>query len=187
MLEFLKNYSGKILINDVTVDRHKFIEKLESTDGFVEIKLIPENCVDTNSFTDADSSQRYLFIVKSWMLQKSTPDLLFMRTWNDDNPMPLHCMEGEIIKQTSRMYYVQLMGTDKTAGVCSCCGRALVNPVSKLIGIGPECCTKLGINPNIFINTVLTKEQRCQITERLQKIYWEGWIPKTAIVKIEKF
>lgn len=185
MLEFLKNYPGKILINDNEVGRENFQTELNSYDGQVIIKLIPENCLDVDNKLDVGNSQEYIFYVKSWMLEKSSTDLPFMKIWNDDNPMPLRYMRGIIIKQTSRMYYVHLRGVDSTTDTCKCCGRMLVNPTSKLLGIGPECCLKLGINPNIFLGNV-SKQQIQEISDKISHIFWEGWIPKTGILKVEE-
>lgn len=185
MLEFLKDYSGNILINNTKIVNKDFAKELDKYEGEITIKLIPEKCVDTQISIN-NTSEEYLFYVQSWMLDKSTPELPFMKMCNNDKPMPLRCMQGEIVKQTPRMYYVRLHGTDNTYGICACCGRTLINPISKLISIGPECCIKLGINSNIFIKNQLSQEEKEYILKSLENKYWEGWIPKTAILKVEK-
>ena len=121
------------------------------------------------------------------MTEKSTPDFLFMQTWNKDIPMPLRFMVGTVQQETSRMYYMKLHGEPAKLVFCSRCGRALANPVSKLFGIGPECSTKVGIDARLFINESIAKEKLCQIEETIRKIVWEGWIPKTAVLELKKY
>ncbi len=186
MLEFLQKYSGTIKLNNKEVSRQEICQRIVSTPGQLEILLVPKNTIDCSSNINSDITTICVF-VKAWMLDTSTDDFAFMQTWNKDIPMPLRFMLGTIEKETTRMYYMKLRGEPNKFTVCSKCGRTLVNPVSKLFGIGPECGSKVGLDSHLFINEKIAKEKLCQIEKTIKEIKWEGWVPKTAIIELKKY
>ena len=185
MLEFLQKYTGTIKINNKEIINKDFNTVFNSCDGDVEILLVPKNTIDCNNRLNKNNVTAVSVFVKSWMLECSTPDFMFMQTWNEDKPMPLRYMVGTVEKETSRMYYMKLRGEPCVATVCSKCGRTLVNPISKLFGIGPECASKVGLDARLFVNEQTAKEQLCQIQDIIKKVRWEGWVPKTAILELK--
>jgi len=186
MLEFLSNYTGTIYINDEQVSAKDFSQKLENSADEITITLLPKNYIDCNKNNYETETEEIVFYVKPWMTEKSNPEFQFMAIWNNDTPMPLRYMGGTIEKETSRMYYVSLHGIDKPPIFCARCGRTLLNPISKEIGVGPECASKLGINPEIFLMQTVDSNKIKQIKGGLRNITWEGWLPKTAILETIK-
>ena len=56
----------------------------------------------------------YKITVKKYMTEPSTPNFDFQDRWNDGKPMPLCTMQGEVIKETRGMYYMELKEDDIT-------------------------------------------------------------------------
>ena len=56
----------------------------------------------------------YKITVKKYMTEPSTPNFDFQDKWNDGKPMPQCKMEGEVIKETRGMYYMELKADDIT-------------------------------------------------------------------------
>lgn len=121
--------------------------------------------------------------VKSYMLKKSSPDFDFMAKWNNDIPMPLKVMVGTIVKETKGMVYMKLHGDIFSEKTCTCmkCGRPLTNPVSQYFGIGPECGGHNYVNP--FNSDEELKQAVAQYKAKLNKLTWEGWVIKSAIIE----
>ena len=176
MLEFLQNYDGIIKVNNQNINPCDIITLINDCKENLTIQLTPSMLTD--SFIP---SKQYIFTVVDWMLRKSTSSFLFMKTWNDDKPMPMKIMQGIIQRETRGMYYLQLqpLKTDFTA--CMICGRALTNKNSKLVGIGPECVRKLGLHININDYSSVSI-----IKNKLNTIHWSGWVPKTAIIEMKE-
>ena len=194
MLEFLKNYTGEIKVNDNIIQNTDIQKVLDSLIGKITINLIPKKQKETkqtkNSFTLKQpavlnkSQVLYDILVKPWMTQKSSKDFNFMLNWNNDTPMPMRRMRGSINKETPGMYNMTLRGVPSTTGVCSVCGKTLTNPISRLYGIGPECMEKTGIFSDIPIEKA--KERLNEINKRIENIVWTGWIAKSAIMNMEE-
>ena len=190
MLEFLRNYTGSITVNDGIVENKDISKVLDSLEGNIKIKLTPTQKEQKvkNSFTLREDavvdkcSLSYNILVKPWMTQKSTPGFNFMLTWNNDIPMPLRIMSGKINKETPGMYNMSLHGIPTKTGTCSVCGRTLTNPISRLYGIGPECMNKVGIFSDITIEEA--KDKLEEINNRIINIKWTGWIAKSAILEM---
>ena len=88
-------------------------------------------------------------------------------------------MQGEIIKETRGMYYMNLQGKAEPTSKCLVCGKTLTNPISKLYGIDPECSEKVGL---IRIESEdEAKEKLKDIMEQIDDISWAGWVIKSAI------
>ena len=126
----------------------------------------------------------YKITVKKYMTEPATVNFDFQDKWNNGNPMPLCIMQGEVIKETRGMYYMNLQGKAEPTSKCLVCGKNLTNPVSKLYGIGPECSEKVGL---IRIESEEeTKEKLKHIIEQIDDIIWTGWVIKSAIKEWEE-
>ena len=117
------------------------------------------------------------------MTEPATSTFDFQDKWNNGNPMPLCIMQGEVIKETRGMYYMNLQGKAEPTSRCLVCGKTLTNPISKLYGIGPECSEKVGL---IRIESEEeAKEKLKDIMEQIDDISWIGWVIKSAIKEWE--
>ena len=126
----------------------------------------------------------YKITVKKYMTEPSTVNFDFQDKWNNGNPMPLCIMQGEIIKETRGMYYMNLQGKAEPTSKCLVCGKTLTNPISKLYGIGPECSEKVGL---IRIESEEeAKEKLKHIMEQIDDITWTGFVIKSAIKEWEE-
>lgn len=126
----------------------------------------------------------YKITVKKYMTEPATANFDFQDKWNNGEPMPLCIMQGKVIKETRGMYYMNLEGKAEPTSRCSCCGRALTNPVSKLYGIGPECSEKVGI---IRVESEEeAREKWNELVQQIGNIKWEGWVIKSAIKEWEE-
>ena len=54
----------------------------------------------------------YKITVKKYMTEPSTVNFDFQDKWNNGKPMPLCIMQGEVIKETRGMYYMELKSDD---------------------------------------------------------------------------
>ena len=126
----------------------------------------------------------YKITVKKYMTEPSTVNFDFQDKWNNGKPMPLCIMQGEVIKETRGMYYMNLQGKAEPTSKCLVCGKTLTNPISKLYGIGPECSEKVGL---IRIESEEeAKEKLKHIMEQIDDITWTGWVIKSAIKEWEE-
>lgn len=126
----------------------------------------------------------YKITVKKYMTEPATSTFDFQDKWNDGKPMPLCIMQGEVIKETRGMYYMNLQGKAEPTSRCLVCGRVLLNPISKLYGIGPECSEKIRL---IRIESEEeAKEKLKHIMEQIDDISWTGWVIKSAIKEWEE-
>lgn len=126
----------------------------------------------------------YKITVKKYMTEPATSTFDFQDKWNNGKPMPLCIMQGEVIKETRGMYYMNLQGKAEPTLKCLVCGKTLTNPISKLYGIGPECSEKVGI---IRIESEEeAREKWNELVQQIGNIKWEGWVIKSAIKEWEE-
>ena len=59
-----------------------------------------------------EDGKSYKITVKKYMTEPATSTFDFQDKWNDGNPMPLCIMQGEVIKETRGMYYMELKSDD---------------------------------------------------------------------------
>lgn len=126
--------------------------------------------------------------VKKYMTKKATPEFDFMANWNHNVPMPLRTMIiDEQTKETKGMIYVKAHGDviGETMQYCLCCGREITNPVSQYFGMGPKCGCHNYVNP-FDTEEELRAAVKKYRTEVLQKMTWEGWVIKSAIIEDEE-
>lgn len=189
MLEFLRNYTGEIKVNGETIQNQNIAQVLDDLTGNIQIHLKPvENARVRNAFTLKQEAVRdetkvqYNVLVKPWMTQKSNGTFNFMMTWNNDVPMPLRFMSGNINKETQGMFNMTLHGVAQKTNMCSVCGRTLTNPISRLFGIGPECMQKVGVFADISIEEA--EQKLDEINKRIESLTWTGWIAKSAVMEM---
>ena len=126
----------------------------------------------------------YKITVKKYMTEPATVNFDFQDKWNNGNPMPLCIMQGEVIKETRGMYYMNLQGKAEPTSKCLVCGKTLTNSISKLYGIGPECSDKVGL---IRIESEEeAKEKLKDIMKQIDDISWSGYVIKSSIKEWEE-
>lgn len=189
MLEFLRNYTGEIEVNGETIQNQNIAQVLDNLTGNIQIHLKPiENARVRNAFTLKQEAVRdetkvqYNVLVKPWMTQKSNGTFNFMMTWNNDVPMPLRFMRGNVNKETQGMFNMTLHGVAQKTNMCSVCGRTLTNPISRLYGIGPECMQKVGVFADISMEEA--EQKLDEINKRIESLTWTGWIAKSAVMEM---
>lgn len=191
MFKVLENWKGAVEINGVLYDSIMDAQKLVNKEhiSIEYIKLCSEHKnAEKRKITQIESNPtQYVITVKQYMTKKSSPSFDFMAKWNNDNPMPLRTMIGTVEKETSGMVYMKLHGDIVAEQVQHCmkCGKPITNPVSQFFGMGPEC------GGHNYINPFESEEELKSVVESyrknyLQKITWEGWIIKSAIITKEE-
>ena len=152
-------------------------------------KAIKELNTETNDYTwtkvkKMEVGKSYKITVKKYMTEPATSTFDFQDKWNNGKPMPLCIMQGEVIKETRGMYYMNLQGKSEPTSRCLVCGKTLTNQISKLYGIGPECSEKVGL---IRIESEEeAKEKLKHIMKKIDDIAWTGWVIKSAIKEWEE-
>ena len=137
MLTMLTDYKGTVEIDGVQYDSVKdAIKRFKSDSDTVSIKLSRPR--DKAQIKPVERIQKKI-TVKQYMTEPSTPEFDFMKTWNNDIPMPLRTMVGTVEKETRGMVYMKLHGdiTSEKTQRCLKCGRIITNPVSQYFGMGP--------------------------------------------------
>lgn len=186
-MNILDNWNGTIEINGKDA---KSVD-INSIEGAISIHLMPEGFVPKVSVpvqitSDADDAEpmTYKVKVRAWMTKKGFE---FMVKWNNDIPMPLRVMIGQIDKETPNMYHMQLHGDiiEEVSQNCMCCGKPITNEISKYFGMGPVCGNHNYVNP--FNSTEELKQAVADYRAKLKDIKWSGWIPKSAIEEIEEW
>lgn len=190
------------MLNLITVDRpltvngniytnaEQAYKALKGTKGVITATLntTTQNKDATENKQDKDTKvdkykETFRIHVKKWMTEKSSPTFDFMKKWNNDIPMPLVIMKGNIVDETKGMYKMRLHATPEPSTHCFKCGRKLTHAVSVLYGIGPECGEHFHINP-LDSKEDLDREMD-KIKQRMSEMKWEGWIIKSAIKDME--
>ena len=186
MLSLLKDIKGEVVINDVKYKNiQDAIKRFKSNGDTITIQLSSnrENAQKTQSHALQSVKK---ITVKQYMTRQATPDFDFMKTWNNDVPMPLRTMIGTVEKETRGMVYMKLHGdiTEEKTLHCLKCGRPITNPVSQYFGMGPECGCHNYINP--FFNEEELRKAVSEYRGKLKNMTWEGWIIKSAIIQEEE-
>ena len=193
MINIVSNWKGTVEINGVLYDEIEDARKIV-TDENVSIDYILLRAEQKNAekrkitqFESMPEQQQYVVTVRQYMTKKSSPSFDFMAKWNNDNPMPLRTMIGTVERETNGMVYMKLHGDIVAEQVQCCmkCGKPITNPVSKFFGMGPEC------GGHNYVNPFESEEELKSIVDSyrknyLQKITWEGWIIKSAIIEKEE-
>lgn len=176
----ISSWHGPVEINGVRYASIKDVRKSDyAPHTRLHIRLLQEE-------KQAPEVHEVRVTVKAYMTKKATAEFDFMRKWNANKPMPLRTMIGTVEKETKGMVYMKLHGDIYAPEVFTCmkCGRTLTNPVSRYFGIGPECGGHNYVHP--FKSDEELNAAVEQYRTELQKVIWEGWIIKSAIVEEEK-
>jgi hypothetical protein len=188
----LKNWKGSIAVNDVEYPsvedaRNSLANSVDTIDSII-LYANKKNATERKiTVVESVPNTLYRITVKQYMTKKSSPAFDFMKTWNNDVPMPLRTMVGTVEKETKGMVYMHLYGdiTSRVTTVCMKCGKTITNPVSQLFGMGPEC------GGHDYLNPLASEEELNRVIEGyrkhyLHKITWSGWIIKSAILEQEE-
>lgn len=192
MYETIKNWTGAVEINGVLYNSCEIdFNSIFDTDNILlhcKTKSQLQSNTEQNKRIGATDNKQYKITVKPYMLKKSSPQFDFMAKWNDDNPMPLRTMIGYKIDETHGMVKMRLHGDTDGKPVLHCmkCGKQITNPISQFFGLGPEC------GQHHYTNPFESEEELQAVVDNyrknyLQKITWEGWIIKSAIIEEEEY
>lgn len=96
---------------------HRYREQEFEEDKPFEFILHARHCgvkyaVEHRESNKMEIGESYKITVKKYMTEPSTPNFDFQDKWNNGKPMPLCTMQGEIIKETRGMYYMELEEDD---------------------------------------------------------------------------
>lgn len=185
-------WNGKIEINGASSDATEI--NFNKVTGPVVIHLLPNTVQAINKVSSTnskriivDTNKVYRIQVKPWMTKPTEPgsNFTFMRDKNNNIPMPLRVMVGEKLEETPGMVKMKLHGdiTSKITPCCMKCGKPITNKVSQYFGMGPECGGHNYRNP--FDTDAELQIAVSAYRKTLQKITWEGWIIKSAIIEEE--
>jgi len=86
-----------------------------------------------------------------------------------------------VLRETAKAVYLYGHGSVEGAVRCIRCGRSLTHPVSRLVGIGPEC------GGHYWDESVLgpygfTEAHAEQLKKMVYDIIVDGWVPKSCIM-----
>ena len=186
LADMLDGWNGDVLVNGATLDKD-LIPNGRVTFTFINKHSVTDEALPQETSKPVfDMTGTYRVSVKSYMLKKATPEFDFMAKWNDDVPMPLMTMVGEVVKETRGMVYMELHG-DITAEItdrCLACGKPITNPVSRYFGMGPVCGGHNYVSP--FADDKALREAVGEYRKKLQEIKWSGWIIRSAITEWSK-
>jgi hypothetical protein len=101
-----------------------------------------------------------------------------------ENPVPFRTMRiMETKKETNKAVLVVLQGTPIPQSECVHCGRKITHPQSLHFGIGSTCIQKYPqLLEQIDYNEI--EQSYENLKNSMEKITWEGWLPKSSIEKI---
>ena len=89
--------------------------------------------------------------------------------------------QGAILKETTKAVYVYGYGHIDPLVRCVRCGRELTNPVSKEVGIGPECIKHWGMG-GIPMDDSTTEEQKEFMRATIQGKVVNSWFPRSVLI-----
>ena len=92
---------------------HRYKEQEFAEGKPFEFTLPARHCGVTYAVKHMESNKMevgksYKITVKKYMTEPATSTFDFQDKWNNGNPMPLCIMQGEVIKETRGMYYMEL-------------------------------------------------------------------------------
>ena len=97
-----------------------------------------------------------------------------------DRGLPLEVVVKTVHRETERAVLVSGHGHIHPSVFCLRCKRELTNPASRVVGIGPECCSLLGVvRPDLDDAKVLNDQLVAATT------FSELWLPKSQIEVLE--
>lgn len=96
---------------------HRYSEQEFEEGKPFEFTLPARHCGVTYAVKHMESNKMevgrsYKITVKKYMTEPATTTFDFQDKWNNGHPMPLCTMQGEVIKETRGMYYMELEEDD---------------------------------------------------------------------------
>lgn len=184
----LINIQKELIVNGVTyASPAEALEALKNHSGKIEIVLNKKGSAPAvEKKEEIDFTEIYRIEVRQYMTKKADIGFDFMSKHNNDNPMPLRVMYGEILEETKGMYKMRLHGrAEKDSGRCIHCRRELTNPISMIYGIGPICGGHGYFATDYTKSMIKDEEQIFKLADAdLRKVKWEGWVLKKAITSM---
>lgn len=187
----LINVDRELVVNGIPYkSAQEALEALKNHTGGIEILINSKRITHAPKAPETVQETEYLDIyrieVRKYMTEKASPEFDFMRKYNNDNPMPLRTMFGEILEETKGMYRMRLHGrAERNAVHCLHCHRPLTNPISRIYGIGPICGEHAYFTSDYTKSKIKNEDELFSLADAdLRKITWEGWIIKRAILSM---
>lgn len=182
MVDFVKNWAGKVNINDTEYNNGTEIDGELDFDTSTVIILHKQFSVEPPQET-VEADKEFVVTVKPYMTKPASPEFDFMKKWNNDVPMPMRTMVGKVIKETRGMVYMDLHCEilQERTFICMKCGKELTNPVSQFFGVGPECGGHNYTHP--FSSDEELKATVEAYKKQLLDTKWSGWIIRSAITQ----
>jgi len=90
------------------------------------------------------------------------------------------CITGVVVRQTPKAMYLVGHGDVGDLVCCIRCGRKLTHPVSRLVGIGPECGQHWW-DESVLGPYGFTEAHAERLRQMVMSIKFEGWIPKSCV------
>ena len=192
MLSMLKNWKGSVVINGVEYENASQAILSTKLSDLADISIVLNSAQkhaqkrSETHVSDVSDVQQYRITVKQYMTKKASEDFDFMKKWNNDVPMPFRTMIGTVEKETRGMVYMKLHADiyARVIPTCMKCSRPLTNKISQYFGVGPECGGHNYVNP--FSSEEELDKAVDSYRKQLQKVTWEGWIIKSAIIEKEE-
>lgn len=85
-------------------------------------------------------------------------------------------LQGVVERESDRGLYVVGHASTRPSSSCHRCRRQITNPVSLLVGYGPDCSEMLGIPRDMPEDLVAEVRSRVAVSTA-----WQGWLPKSKI------
>lgn len=190
MLNFLENYSGRLIVNGT---EYPSLEEARSAfrgfKGQITIVINPEapaaRMERREASEEISGSPIYQIKVRQYMTKPASPEFDFQDKFNKGVPMPMRIMVGKKLKETRGMVQMELWGeiVGEQISQCMKCGRTLTNPVSRYFGIGPECGGHGYVHP--FESEDQLQAAISKVGQELREIKWTGWIIKSSLEQEE--
>lgn len=184
MFELLGNYIGPVTINGQRFDSLVTAkETFKDYKGGLTIMLntrAEEPVVPAVKPPVATPSTDMVKVTVKKYMTNYGPDFFLSKM--NTSPMPYLTMVGFKLEETKGLVKMRLIADvlEEKTHVCMKCGRSLTNPVSQYFGVGPECGGHDYVNP--FGSEQELKEAINKYRKELNKVVWEGWIVKSAIL-----
>jgi hypothetical protein len=99
-----------------------------------------------------------------------------------DKPLPFRTMKvKEVKKETNKAILVSLVASPVPQSECIHCGREIKHPQSLHFGIGRTCLKKHYPQLLEHVDYSEIEQSYNRLKNEMEKITWEGWLPKNSI------
>ena len=91
---------------------------------------------------------------------------------------------GVVLRETARAVYIYGQGMTDPRGRCTVCGATLTHPGSILIGVGPECLSRMGL-PGWAMRAARaqnpSQKDIDRIRQLMERVTIDSWFPRSVI------